>query len=109
MSFSNQQIERLEEIQRRVCQYYKLDLADMTSRARPNRIAHPRMMAMFLVIQETDLSLAEIGERFGNRDHGTVIHARKRISEALEIKPELNDTIRKIFAGDDPAQLKLEI
>ena len=107
MSYSNQLIERLEEIQRLVALYYKLDVEELLSPSRPNRLAHPRMLAMYLVRRESDLSLMEIGQRFGGRNHGTVIHACRRIEETIKNKPELTETISKILAGEDPDQLKL--
>lgn len=78
----------IDAIQRRVAEHFDIRLADMTSKRRPANIAVPRMIAMYLARQLTETSLAEIGESFGGRDHGTVIHACRRI-EAL-LKADVN-------------------
>jgi len=109
MSISTSLIEELEDIQRQVCRYYKLDLADMIGPRRPNSIAHPRMLAMYLVRSRTDLSLEEIGSRFGGRDHTTVIHAYRQITQALQANPNLHEVIRRILTGEDKDQMRLEL
>jgi len=74
----------IDMIQRRVADYYQLRHSDMLSRRRPNNIAIPRQIAMYLARVLTRHSLAEIGENFGGRDHGTVIHACKSVESMLE-------------------------
>jgi len=71
-------------------------LADMTSRRRPASIAFPRQVAMFLSRSLTKGSLMEIGEAFGGRDHGTVIHACKKITDQIDKEPGLKETIARI-------------
>ncbi len=71
-------------IQRRVAETYDLRLADMTSKRRPANIALPRMVAMYLSRRLTTSSLNEIGEAFGGRDHGTVLHANRTIEEKMK-------------------------
>lgn len=100
MTISNQQLQRVEEIQLAVCKYYSLTLEELVSKARPNRIAHPRMLSMYLCRRETRLSLVEIGQRHGGRDHGTVIHAARRVSETIEAHPKTNDQINSILASE---------
>ena len=56
-------------------------LADMTSKRRPANIAFPRQVAMYLARELTKASLNEIGEAFGGRDHGTVLHACKLVKK----------------------------
>ena len=68
-------------IQKTVAEYFKLKLADMYSKRRPASIAIPRQIAMYLSKNLTSRSLPEIGRRFGNRDHTTVIHAVKKVEE----------------------------
>jgi chromosomal replication initiator protein len=58
-----------------VAEHFDIRLADMTSRRRPENIAFPRQIAMYLSRQLTECSLNVIGEGFGGRDHGTVLHA----------------------------------
>jgi chromosomal replication initiator protein len=71
-------------IQRKVVDYFDLRLGDMTSKRRPNNIAFPRQIAMYLSRILTDLPLKEIGNEFGGRDHGTVIHACKTVENMME-------------------------
>lgn len=89
----------LDAIQRTVAEHYDLRLADMTSRRRPASIAGPRQIAMYLSRTMTKSSLVEIGEAFGGRDHGTVIHAVKKVKERIEVDAETNDRIQRIV-GD---------
>jgi chromosomal replication initiator protein len=56
----------------------------MTSRRRPASVAYPRQLAMYLSRQLTKSSLMDIGEAFGGRDHGTVIHACKKVVEQIK-------------------------
>jgi chromosomal replication initiator protein len=79
-----QQSVSIDLIQRRVAETYDLRLADMTSKRRPANIALPRMVAMYLSRRLTSASLNEIGEAFGGRDHGTVLHANRQIEERMK-------------------------
>jgi len=71
----------VDNIQKTVAEYYKIKLSDLTAKTRRRTIARPRQMAMSLSKELTNLSLPEIGEAFGGRDHTTVMHACKRIQE----------------------------
>jgi chromosomal replication initiator protein len=73
----------VEEIQRRVAEHYSIRLTDMSSARRARAVARPRQVAMYLAKQLTARSLPEIGRRFGNRDHTTVMHAIARVSELI--------------------------
>ena len=86
----------IDAIQRMVAETYDIRLADMTSRRRPASIAGPRQIAMYLSRTLTKSSLIEIGEAFGGRDHGTVIHAVRKISAQLDADPEMRDRIERI-------------
>ncbi len=79
-----QQSVSIDLIQRRVAETYDLRLADMTSKRRPANIALPRMVAMYLSRRLTTSSLNEIGDAFGGRDHGTVLHANRTIEERMK-------------------------
>ena len=72
----------IEEIQRKVAEHYNIRLTDMSSARRARDVARPRQVAMYLAKQLTSRSLPEIGRRFGNRDHTTVMHAVSRIAGA---------------------------
>jgi chromosomal replication initiator protein len=74
----------IEGIQKRVADHYQIRHSDMTSKRRPNAIAFPRQIAMYLCRQLTRHSLQEIGEAFGGRDHGTVIHAVKTVENMMD-------------------------
>jgi chromosomal replication initiator protein len=83
----------IDAIQRVVAEHYDVRMADMTSRRRPASIAFPRQIAMYLSRTLTKGSLMEIGEAFGGRDHGTVIHACKKISSQMEVDASVRDAI----------------
>lgn len=87
-----QQTVSIDLIQRRVAETYDLRLADMTSKRRPANIALPRMVAMYLSRRLTTASLNEIGDAFGGRDHGTVLHANRTI----ETKMKTDENLRRI-------------
>jgi chromosomal replication initiator protein len=70
----------IEQIQKKVAEHFDVRLADMTSKRRPANIAFPRQVAMFLARRHTKASLNEIGDAFGGRDHGTVLHACKSVT-----------------------------
>jgi chromosomal replication initiator protein len=74
----------IEEIQRKVAEHYNIRLTDMSSPRRARAVARPRQVAMYLAKQLTSRSLPEIGRRFGNRDHTTVMHAVSRIAELMQ-------------------------
>ncbi len=74
----------IEEIQRRVAEHWNIRLTDMSSARRARAVARPRQVAMYLAKQLTSRSLPEIGRKFGNRDHTTVMHAVSRVSELIE-------------------------
>ncbi len=74
----------IDEIQRRVAAHYNMRIGDMVSARRARAVARPRQVAMYLAKQLTSRSLPEIGKKFGNRDHTTVMHACSRISELME-------------------------
>ncbi|ACD82061.1 chromosomal replication initiator protein DnaA [Candidatus Methylacidiphilum infernorum] len=86
----------IEMIQKRVCEAYDIRFSDMVSKRRISAIALPRMVAMYLARRLTNLSLSQIGENFGGRDHGTVLHAQRTISEKMSKDPDLAQLIKKI-------------
>lgn len=89
LSVSNGQIT-VENIQKTVADFYKIKVADMYSKRRPANIALPRQVAMYLAKELTQKSLPEIGDLFGGRDHTTVLHAVRKISDARAKQAELN-------------------
>jgi chromosomal replication initiator protein len=71
----------IENIQKTVCDYYKIKLIDLYSKKRTRNLVRPRQMAMSLAKELTNLSLPEIGAAFGGRDHTTVLHACKKVCD----------------------------
>ena len=92
LSVSNGQIT-VENIQKTVADFYKIKVADMYSKRRPANIAVPRQVAMYLAKELTHKSLPEIGDLFGGRDHTTVLHAVRKISDLRSKQAELNHTL----------------
>jgi chromosomal replication initiator protein len=83
----------IEVIQKRVAEHFDIRLADMTSKRRPENIAFPRQIAMFLARQMTENSLSSIGEAFGGRDHGTVLHACRLVKDRMEIDANVRQVV----------------
>ena len=84
----------IDQVQRKVAEHYDVRLADMTSKRRPANIAFPRQIAMFISRRLTKNSLQDIGEAFGGRDHGTVIHACKTVQDRMDKQESLRQVIR---------------
>lgn len=88
----------IDAIQKTVAEHFDVRLADMTSRRRPASIAFPRQVAMYLSRSLTKGSLMDIGDAFGGRDHGTVIHACKKVAERIDSESGLKEAIARIEA-----------
>jgi len=88
-----QNILTMETVQKRVTEHFQIRLSDMTSKRRPNNIAIPRQIAMYLSRTLTKHSLQEIGDAFGGRDHGTVIHACKAVDNMMEQDQTMRSSI----------------
>jgi chromosomal replication initiator protein len=78
---SNSKLITIDAVQKCVADYYKLKVSDMFSKKRTRSIARPRQMAMALSKELTSYSLPDIGDAYGGRDHTTVLHACRKISE----------------------------
>jgi chromosomal replication initiator protein len=87
----------IDRIQKKVAEHFAVRIADMTSKRRTGNIVFPRQVAMYLARRHTKASFHQIGEAFGGRDHGTVLHACKAIS--ARVKKE--DQVRQTLAGLD--------
>jgi chromosomal replication initiator protein len=83
----------IEVIQKKVAEHFDIRLADMTSKRRPENIAFPRQIAMFLSRQMTESSLSSIGEAFGGRDHGTVLHACRLVKDRMEVDASVRQVV----------------
>lgn len=84
----------IEAIQKKVAEHFDIRLADMTSKRRPENIAFPRQIAMFLARQLTESSLNNIGEAFGGRDHGTVLHACRLVKDRMEVDASVRQIVQ---------------
>jgi chromosomal replication initiator protein len=83
----------IEAIQKRVAEHFDIRLADMISRRRPECIAFPRQIAMYLARNLTGSSLNTIGEAFGGRDHGTVLHACRLVKDRMDVDESVRQTV----------------
>ena len=95
LSIQNRQIS-VDSIQKAVADFYNMKVADMYSKKRPANIARPRQIAMFMAKELTQKSLPEIGDLFGGRDHTTVLHAVRKITEERAHDSHLNHEIHVI-------------
>lgn len=84
----------IDVIQKRVAEQFDIRLSDMTSKRRPENIAFPRQIAMYLSRHLTEHSLSSIGDAFGGRDHGTVLHACRLVKDRMEIDPNVRQTVQ---------------
>jgi chromosomal replication initiator protein len=83
----------IDVIQKKVAEHYDIRLADMTSKRRPENIAFPRQVAMYLSRQMTESSLNTIGEAFGGRDHGTVLHACRLVKDRMQVDAHVRQVV----------------
>ncbi len=89
LSVQNRQVS-VDNSQKTVADFYNIKVADMYSKKRPANIARPRQIAMYIAKELTQKSLPEIGELFGGRDHTTVLHAVRKITEERARDNQLN-------------------
>ena len=94
--FSQIKVITVDKIQNVVSNYFNIPLSDMLSQRRSRPLARPRQIAMFLAKKMTTRSLPEIGRRFANRDHTTVIHAVKTINRLSDQDDEMKKNINQI-------------
>lgn len=85
-----------ENIQKKVCSYFKIKQKDMLSRSRKRTVLIPRQIAMYLVKEYTDLSLSEIGTRFGGKDHTTVMSSLSRIEQLMSEDMSVRNNIEAL-------------
>ena len=94
--FNQAKIITVDKIQNTVANFFNIPLAEMLSQRRSRPLARPRQMAMYLAKKMTTRSLPEIGRRFANRDHTTVIHAVKTITRLSEKDDEMKKNIDQL-------------
>ena len=86
----------VENIQKTTAQYYNVKLSELLGKSRKRSIVRPRQMAMYLSKELTDKSYPEIGELFGGRDHTTVLHAHRKVTQLLAENSDLDEDRQKI-------------
>jgi chromosomal replication initiator protein len=86
----------IEEVQKVVVEHFAIRLADMSSSRRSRAVARPRQVAMYLAKMLTPRSLPEIGKKFGNRDHTTVMHAVRQIEKLTAEDRGLADDVEQL-------------
>jgi len=86
----------IESINKCVCQYFKISLAELNSKSRERKYSEPRQIAMFLSRRYTKKTLPEIAMAFGGKDHSTVIHAIRKIEKEILTSPALKKYVEDI-------------
>lgn len=86
----------IESVQKAVCEFFHVRPADLRSKRRTRTIALPRQVAMYLCRRYTQASFPVIGDRFGGRDHSTVIHANQVIDQRVKEDPTFRATIERL-------------
>ena len=91
----------IDNIQKTVADFYSIRVSDLKSKRRNRQIARPRQVAMALAKELTSMSLPDIGDAFGGRDHTTVIHACKKVDELIKTDSKINEdynSLQKILS-----------
>jgi chromosomal replication initiator protein len=86
----------IESIQKAICEFFHVRPADLRSKKRSRSVAVPRQVAMYLCRRHTQASFPVIGDRFGGRDHSTVIHAMHVVDERMKQDPTFRATIERL-------------
>ncbi len=94
-----EKIITIEQIQRKVSDFFGVKLSDLKAKTRTRAIVFPRQVAMYLARQLTHASLLEIGRAFGGKDHTTVLHAVEKIHLLLQEDPKLRKAIDLLTQG----------
>jgi chromosomal replication initiator protein len=87
---------RVETIQRVVAEKYSIEVRDLKSEQRTDSVAFPRQLAMYLSCKLTSMSLKQIGDAFGGKDHTTVLHARKKMEGKIAGDPFFMENVNKL-------------
>ncbi len=94
-----ERIITIEQVQRKVCDFFGVKLSDLKAKNRTKAVAFPRQVAMYLARHLTHASLAEIGRAFGGKDHTTVLHAVDKIQTLTQEDPKLRKTVEGLIQG----------
>jgi chromosomal replication initiator protein len=96
LAVQNRQIS-IENIQKTVAEYYKIKVSEMYSKKRSRNVARPRQVAMALAKELTHLSLPDIGEAFGGRDHTTVLYACRKIADLRSTNTDVTRDVNSLL------------
>jgi chromosomal replication initiator protein len=97
ISRAGEKIITVEAVKEAVVKYYKLKMSDMITKKRTQPVAFARQVAMYIARELTELSLPEIGQNFGGRDHSTVIHAYETIQNKKDTDLVFNEELNKVI------------
>ena len=86
----------INEVQKTVSKYYGITVSDLVSNSRRQHLVRARQMAIYLCHNLTSLSLAKIGQNFGNRDHSTVLYSCEKLKELMKTNEEIKNDIENI-------------
>jgi chromosomal replication initiator protein len=86
----------VESIQKTICDYFHIKIGDLKAKRRTKNVVLPRQVAMYLCRKHTEVSFPTIGDKFGGRDHSTVIHASKNIEQKIKADPSMQSTIEML-------------
>jgi chromosomal replication initiator protein len=95
INFNNKSVN-VEIIQKLVASHFNLNIQELLSPRRSRSLARPRQIAMYLAKQHTTNSLPDIGRKFSNRDHTTVIHAVKKINELIKKDSDIRESVNEL-------------
>jgi len=87
----------IDNIQKTVAEHFKIRIADLLSKSRRRSITRPRQIAMCLAKELTTHSLPEIGDAFGGRDHTTVMHACRKVTDLREVENRIAEDYQNLF------------
>lgn len=87
----------IDEIQRTVCEYFRIDRSEMSSKRRARAVVRPRQVAMYIAKVMTPRSYPEIGRKFGGRDHSTVIHAVRLVEDLRAKDSDMDNDVRTLL------------
>ena len=93
---SNEYIPSAEVITEYICKYYNMDAAVLYSQSRSRDVVNARNIAMYLIRRMTNLSLVDIGKKFGGRDHSTVLHSLDNVEQKMRSDPAFAEVVKEI-------------
>ena len=93
---SNEYIPSAEVITEYICKYYNMDASVLYSQSRSRDVVNARNIAMYLIRRMTNLSLVDIGKKFGGRDHSTVLHSLDNVEQKMRSDPAFAEVVKEI-------------